>query len=229
MRCYTYYMPVGLYDDESQRRLIDVWARSWEKHGWEPIVLNEGDARQHPMWERFNQRVSSLPSEYGPLYDRACFIRWLAMAAQEAGTHGGGIMLDYDVINYGLSPREPDPNKMVVFCEHPPIPVDLGAVLGTREHYQKMCEIIANWTPDKNDWNDSSTYHGYHCSDLSLLVRMFEHKNFPKPEWLQKECGVQGRFPRESFKTAPLVHYGFDMKHAGFWPKYQWIEKLRRF
>jgi hypothetical protein len=181
------------------------------------------------MWERFNQRVSSLPSEYGPLYDRACFIRWLAMAAQEAGTHGGGIMLDYDVINYGLSPREPDPNKMVVFCEHPPIPVDLGAVLGTREHYQKMCEIIANWTPDKNDWNDSSTYHGYHCSDLSLLVRMFEHKNFPKPEWLQKECGVQGRFPRESFKTAPLVHYGFDMKHAGFWPKYQWIEKLRRF
>ena len=229
MRCYCYYMPVGLYDEESQRKLIDVWERSWRKSGYEPIVLNEGDAKQHPMYDKFNENVSKLPSEYGPNYDRACFMRWLAMAAQTDGKYGGGLMLDYDVISYGFPVIEPDPDKMKIYCEHPPVPIDMGAVLGTREQYEAMASIYANWTPDQGDWNKSKTYNGYHCSDLSLLVRMFEHKNYPKPPWLVKEFGYSGRFPRPSYKTAQIVHYGYDMKLAGHWPKWQHIERLRPF
>ena len=218
-------MPVGLYDEDSQRKLIDVWERSWRKSGYEPIVLNEGDAKQHPMYDRFNENVSKLPSEYGPNYDRACFMRWLAMAAQP----DGGLMLDYDVISYGFPLLTPDPKTMQIFCEEPPVPIDMGAVLGTKQHYEDMSHIFANWTPDRGDWNDSSTYHGYHCSDLSLLVRMFEHQNYPRPSWIQKTFGYSGRFPRPSYKTARAVHYGYDMKLAGHWPKWAHIERLRPF
>lgn len=227
-RCYCYYEPVGMYDDHSQRALIDVWARSWRKQGWDPIVLNPGDAMQHPMWERFEANVSKLPSEYGPLYDKACFRRWLAMAAQTSGKHGGGLLLDYDVINYRMTPFEPEPDKMVLFCETRQS-ICMGCVMGTQAHYEFMSNLMANWKVGPEDWNDSTTYRGYHCSDLSMLVRMFDGKNWPKPEWLVKEPGVQGFFPRETFRTAPVVHYGFEMKAAGFFPKYQHIERLRPF
>jgi hypothetical protein len=229
MRCYCYYENVNLYSEESQRKLIDVWKRSWEKQGWEPIVLNPGDAMQHPLWTEFDEKISKLPSEYGPLYDRSCFRRWASMAAQTSGKYGGGLMLDYDCIAYNFPIREPDPNKMILFCEAKPIPTDMGIVLGTAEQFQAMCKIFMNHILDKDDWNDSSTYHGYHVSDLSLLVRMLDKKNLPKPDWLVRENGVQGRFPRESYKTAPIVHFGYDTILAGYSPKWQHIEKLRPF
>jgi hypothetical protein len=227
MRVYTYYMPIGLYDEYSQRKLIEVWARSWSKFGWEPIVLNEGDAQQHPWYWDYKAHVWNLPTEYGHDYEGSCFLRWLAMAAQ-ATDGGGGMMTDYDVINYGLSPMPPDPNKMKIFCEPPPIPVDMGAVLGTKKHYEEICKIHMGWKPHPiHDWNNSAKL--LHCSDLSLMVRMFENGNFPKPEWLVKTFGYSGRFPRPSYKTARLVHYGYDMKLAGHWPKWTWIERLRPF
>lgn len=228
MRCYCYYTPVGLYDDESQRNLIDVWSRSWRKSGYEPIVLNEGDAMQHPLYNRFNENISKLPSEYGPLYDRACFMRWLAMAWQADGNYGGGLLLDYDVISYGFPIMEPNPDKMKIFCEwgHP---VYMGTVLGTRDHYEKMAENFANWVPDSGDWVDSKTYHGFHCSDLSLLVRMFEVKNYPKPPWLEKAFGFSGLYPRPSARTAKSVHYGYEFILDGHNPKWKYIEQIRSF
>lgn len=226
MRVYTYYTPISLYPDDSQTKLIEVWARSWRKQGWEPIVLNEGDAMLHPLYSEFKQHISKLPTEYGHEYEGACFLRWLAMAAQETDG-GGGMLTDYDYINYGFSPRAPGLLKMQIFCEPPPIEVTMGLVLAPRMAYEEFCKIVLSWKPSQADWNPNAKL--YHCSDLSLLVRMFEHKNFVKPDWMEKVHGFSGLFPRESYKTAPLVHYGYEMKHAGLWPKYKHIEKLRPF
>lgn len=229
MRAYCYYEPVGLYDYESQQQLIDVWARSWRKSGYEPIVLNEGDAKQHPLYDKFNANVSRLPSEYGPLYDRACFMRWLAMAWQADGKYGGGLLLDYDVISYGCPVMEPDPNKMKIFCEPPPSRIYMGAVLGTKQHYEAVATLFANWKPGEGDMVNSKTYHGLHCSDLSILVRMFETKDYPKPAWLVKEFGYCGLYPREASKTSRMVHYGYEFIRDGFGPKWKHIERHRPF
>jgi len=233
MRVYTYYTPTPLYSEDSQRRLIDVWSRSWSRLGWEPIVLNEGDAMLHPQYERFKKYVWNLPTEYGHEYEGACFLRWLAMASQETDG-GGGVMTDYDVINYKFTPkpdRVMDADKMYFLCDYEPFnTISMGVVAGARHHYEWFCNLFMNWVPHpQHDWNKKAKL--FHCSDLSMLVRMFESRTHEKPEWATKVSNVQAIFEpsREHWKTAPLVHYGFQMHHAGYWPKADWIEKLRPF
>lgn len=230
MRVYTYYTPIGLYDRDSQERLIDIWARSWSKAGWEPIVLNEGDAMLSPHYDEFRKAVWKLPTEYGHEYETTCFLRWLAMSAQETGG-GGGTMTDYDVINYGFPPIAPIKDEMLFFCDYAPHDtISLGVVTGTRAHYSYFCDLFLNWVPHpQHDWNPKAKL--LHCSDLSMLVRMFENKTHYKPEWAKKVSNVQAIYMKEhdDWKTAPLVHYGYNMKRSGHWPKWAWIEKMRPF
>jgi len=222
MRAYTYYVNVpGLWSDESQRALIDVWQRSWRKAGWEPVVLTEDDARKHPRFDFFNEHFRSLPSEYGVDYTTACFMRWLAVAQA-----GGGLLLDYDVINYGFEPQAVEPGVMKIFCDEPPVGVFMGMVLGSAQHFLDMSELFAAGRPDSHDYNYSAQM--MHCDDLSFLKRMFETQTRPKPEWLIRVPGC-ALFDYRSWQTAKVVHYGFAMKGLGFWPKHEWIERLRKF
>lgn len=231
---FTYFMPVpGLYDINSQYKLIDVWRRSWKKAGWNPIVLDESTTRRHPRYEFFKSRYWALPTEYGHDYCGACFFRWLAVAVA-----GGGMLADYDVINYGFEPRKPG-DKMRLYCEPLPRPVFMGAVLGTAQQFETMAQIFADWGPDEFDWNkNAKPAPMMHCDDLSMLIRMFISGTYPKPEWFVRDtgCGLfshptSGRpdWPSEAWRTTKLVHYGYRMKAAGFWPKHKHIEKLRPF
>lgn len=227
MRVYTYYTPIPLYSEDSQRRLIDVWARSWSKQGWEPIVLHEGDAKLHPNYTKFRRHVWNLPTEYGHEYEGACFLRWIAMAAQETDG-GGGVLTDYDVINYGWKPRPVNPEEMY-FLSDQENRISMGVVIGARKHYEYFCNVFANWVPDTHDWNRNAGL--FHCSDLSMAVRMFEEGTWKKPSWAKKMGKIQALFGHkpEAWRTSLLVHYGYDMFHAGHWPKCDWIEKLRPF
>lgn len=229
MRVYCYYVPIPLYTEESQRKLIDVWARSWSKQGWEPIVLNEGDAKLHPNYSKFKRHVWNLPTEYGHEYEGQCFLRWLAMAAQETDG-GGGVLTDFDVINYGLKPAPVNPEEMYFLCDYEPHnTISMGVVIGAREHYEFFCRLFADWVPDKHDWNSHAGL--FHCSDLSMVTRMFEDKTWKKPAWATKVSNVQAIFDvsRSQWNTAPLVHFGYNMFHAGYWPKHEHIERLRPF
>lgn len=222
MNVYTYYMPVPeLYDEGSQRALIDVWARSWRKQGWNPIVMDETWVFKHPRYREFKKKFFELPTEYGHNYEGACFMRWAAVSAA-----GGGMMTDYDVINYGFPPQAPDPTKMKIFADNPPEEIFLGMVLAPVSLFEGMCQLFASWEVCQNDWNASAKL--FHCSDLSLLHRMYLRKDYPVPGWLERVPGC-GLYTRPSWKTAPAVHYGYEMKHAGHWPKHAWIEKLRPF
>lgn len=216
---YTYYMPIPeLYDEDSQRRLIEIWARSWQKQGWNPVVLDETHARAHPRYDFFREHFWALPTTYGHEYCGACFMRWLAVSAM-----GGGMLTDFDVINYSFAPREADPAKMIIFCDSPSI--FMGAVLGSQQHFLDFSELFAAWKPDEHDFNHSAGQH--HCDDLSLLLRM-ECGTYPKPPWFAKAPGCS-LWDNLSFRTAPLVHYGYELKARGYFPKWQWVEKLRPF
>lgn len=221
-KVFTYYAPVpGLWSEDSQMALIDIWRRSWKKAGWTPVVLTENDARQHPRFDFFKEHFWALPTEYGHDYCGACFLRWLAVAQ-----FGGGMLTDYDVINYGWEPREVNPAEMQIFCDSPPESIFMGAVLGCAQHFLDMSELFAAWRPDEHDFNRTAGMH--HCDDLSMLVRMFQSGVTPKPPWLVKKPGC-ALFDYLSWRTSKLVHYGYAMRGAGYWPKHEWIEKLRPF
>lgn len=227
----TYYVDVpGLWPADTQLALLDVWKRSWEKAGWKATVLTEADAKTHPRFDFFNEHFRTKPSEYGVDYTTACFMRWLATSHFSFGAaNGGPVMLtDYDVINYGLEPWDFDITKMEIYCDDPPAGVFCGAIAGTGQNFLDMAEIFAAAKP--HPVYDFVTHSGgfLHQDDLSLLKRMFETKTLMKPEWFVRKHGC-ALFDYSSWRTSKLVHYGFAMKAAGYWPKHEHIEKLRPF
>ena len=221
----TYYENVpGLWSNESQQALISIWRQSWEKYGWKATVLTENDVRTHPRFDFFNEHFRAKPTEYGVDYTTACFMRWLA-AAHYAGPRSGHIMLtDYDVINHGFEPQQIDPYKLMILCDEPPASVFMGAVIGPAQNFLDMAELFASWGPDELDFNHHANC--YHQDDLTMLVRMFESKTRPKPEWFIKVPGC-ALFDYSSWRTSKLVHYGFEMKARKFWPKCDFVGKIR--
>lgn len=71
-------------------------------NGWNPVVLDVGVASKHKDWVAFNAgRIHGLPTRNPAAYERACWRRWLAFDVV-----GGGVMVDYDVMNVSLKPDD---------------------------------------------------------------------------------------------------------------------------
>lgn len=223
--CYYVQVP-GLWSDDSQRALIELWRKSWRKYGWTATVLTEADVRTHPRFDFFNEHFRAKPTEYGVEYTTAAFMRWLAAAHYAAPRSGWVFLSDYDVMNHGLEPVEVEEGKMKVHCDEPPASVFMGAVLGCAQHFLDIAELFAAWAPDELDFNYRANC--FHQDDLSMLARMFETKTRPKPEWFVKVPGC-ALFDYSSWRTSKLVHYAYAMKQLGYWPKCDFVGKLRAF
>jgi len=215
-------MPVKeLWDESSQWELIKLWEKSWQAQGWETCILQEHHAREHPRFYFFNEMFRSKVSAFGEEFNTACFMRWFA-AYVVGSTENKPLMLcDYDVCNYYFPPREPKSGKMEIICDGPKI--FLGTVLGTPQHFLDMAELFAAHVLDEHDW--SLIYNQVHTDDLRLVERMFDGTK-EKPEWLVRSPGC-ALFPAPGWKTAPMTHYAYAMRAAGFWPKYKFIPDLR--
>jgi len=57
------------------------------------------DAERHPLYQELNARIQKLGMCTNPVFQRLCFVRWLAYAAD-----GGGWMSDYDVLPMDFYP-----------------------------------------------------------------------------------------------------------------------------
>lgn len=96
---YTYYEQDNILDDRSW--WVDVWAETWARFGWIPVLLTEKDARKHPEFGKFFAHVVQLPTVNPARYELNCYLRWLAFDI--AGKKNGiGATSDADVLNYGL-------------------------------------------------------------------------------------------------------------------------------
>jgi hypothetical protein len=226
MNVYTYYTllegPPGLWGDHDQRQLIEVWKRSWQKQGWNPVVMDESWCQRHPRYKEFKEKFTTLPTEYGHQYESACFLRYVAMAT----IPGGGLLTDYDVMAYDFETRAPDPGVMRFYGKRDCL-VNTGCCLAPRELYEGLCQLYFTWVPDQRDWNPNAKPPQYHCSDVSYIVQCWDGSR-EKPAWMQakQNCPV---WPNPGWETSPLVHYGYELRAAGHWPKWQHIEKLRPF
>jgi hypothetical protein len=181
-------------------------------------MINEDDAARHPRYEEFKKKFWSFPTIYGHEYVVGCFMRWVAMAVL-----GGGIMVDYDVMNYGFKPQEFQSEKLTIISDTE-IPVTyLGVVQGPAHLFDAMSEVFFAWEPDKRDWKAEA--NALHCDDNSFVVQFLNSHTRECPPWLAVKDGCT-RFPKI---TGQLVHYGYEMRAAGYWPKCDFVEQVRPF
>lgn len=148
---YTYYEEIPQINNDPRRKstqqeLIDICKTSWEKNGWQLRVLGHKDAQLHTMYEEYDNIIGSLPSVNPKPYDYHCYMRWLAMATV------GGLMIDYDVINIGITPEtlevviaDAEPSKLTVLQWHTPC-----TVYGSPEQYLSICHHFMRLKDDKD-------------------------------------------------------------------------------
>jgi len=101
-RVYTYFEDLpGIFAGE--RELLDLCRQSWEQHGWDFHVLTRQDAEKHSQFKAIQDNdhlVTGARNKAAADWERCSYYRWLALA--EAPHPGPGLLIDYDMINYGL-------------------------------------------------------------------------------------------------------------------------------
>jgi len=197
---YTYHD--GIYEGgrpdtdlrqaDEQYEMISHWKRSWAKRGWNPKVLTQADARRHPMFQPITERLKQLPTVNSSAYELACYHRWLAVAVM-----GGGFMSDYDVVNFGFEPREPQSDLTIYESHFSRDEVTPSCVSGTAYGFMSAVTAFAACDPK----HVTSDYNGKpHTSDMIVLQKL-------RDTGLYVIAPIVRSYGNHGWDTAPLVHY----------------------
>lgn len=201
MKIHTYYEFVP--EIPNGNKLIDFWKSSWEKAGWEPIVLDRSHAEQHPNYSEYLEKYKQLPSANPPGYELACYLRWLAMA-----TVGGGWMSDADVIPYGFKPNT-YPDILTTWANDFNIPC---LVSGSSEQYTAAAKVFADWNKELYLENGIP-----HVSDQNILAKVDKFYN---------NIAICSQYGNIGWDNFPVVHYPNDAM-GGKQPREKYIPLLR--
>lgn len=103
-RIYSYYESIAQTNQAEEFACANFWKHSWEKNGWETIMLNKSHAQGSSLYNKLQQKlikeVMSIPAE---LQSRIPWImaRFTRLCALHAA--GGGWISDYDVLNINMT------------------------------------------------------------------------------------------------------------------------------
>lgn len=215
MRVHTYYSECPGISAFDSLKLINLWRERWASAGFDPFVLSEYHARQHPYFEEFNKGLDKLPTQNSREYEVACYHRWLALAQV-----GGGLCGDYDVFPRGQLPNGfidwlADQQSHLVllqqncvcpclFYASAPIALRVCQEFVTREF--KMHEI--NGKP--------------HMSDQYALEQIVQAGT----DWIQqKDCTMLWTEP--GWETRPFVHFANRIAQTtGKSPRWKFVNEI---
>jgi len=185
----TYYEKLEGRNHAEQEWLLGTWADSWRKHGWHPVVINRALAEQHPYYQMFLKAYTDLPSVNGKDYELACYLRHVAMVQS-----GGGLLVDYDVINVGFTPDMlPHTNQKypAIMADKNPCPC---GVYGSAEEYDKLCSFMA-----KQGKEAIVTEGGrLHTSDQHFVQHFAAHFYSYEIIW---------QYGQKGWENAKLIHF----------------------
>lgn len=212
LKAFTYYQPLNELPPSNETRLILLWLKNWTAQDWDARVINEWSAMRHPAYNEFVPAYDALPTINPKGYDRACYLRWLAVA-QELEPGELGLMVDYDVMNYGLDLRDGVDMDKVNILEARGCPC---AVLATAENFTLQAERFSLYTPDEKDMIPG---HGPHTSDMCILNRDLSHIQLL--DWTLA-------FADEGWESKPLTHFpNAAMTPRGRTPRWEHVPQLR--
>lgn len=104
---YAYYESLQEFPQNEEFACSNVWKTSWEKQGWNCVMLNGSHAKNSNFYFKLAKKLVELSGTLGPNahYSKisARYRRWCALHAA-----GGGWMSDYDVVNVRFTAEEAD-------------------------------------------------------------------------------------------------------------------------
>jgi hypothetical protein len=182
---YTYYENIkDINRSYTQEELINICSKSWKKNGWRLVILNYDVAKSHDFYSSYSEIIKQLPSVNPGTYDYHCYMRWLAMSKI-----GGGIMIDYDVVNLSLTDDSIFKQKTITaFQGHVPC-----VVSGSAEQYLDVCKTFCQLKD--NEKCLLSLDNKIHTSDMIMIAHGFKKNQFNKLNYVAD-------YPQ----IAPLVH-----------------------
>ena len=172
MNVYTYYDNINF---PGQDRLVELWKISWQRRGFNPIVLNKTHAKKSPY---YNDYVNSLKEIHKKVmgkemkpYGLTCWLRWLAYS-----TFSEEIMMtcDYDVINGGVDIIEYEykygRDKINLLSNACPC-----LVIGSSSQFKELCkmfvEISLSNLANIQKHAKENKYRFYHDQEFFLANR----------------------------------------------------------
>mmetsp|Transcript_14271 Transcript_14271/g.23632 ORF Transcript_14271/g.23632 Transcript_14271/m.23632 type:complete len:427 (-) Transcript_14271:259-1539(-) len=156
---YTFYAAIegnkgtGM-SDEADQKLLQVWKEEWTRYGWDPRIIGLETAQQHPDFAHLDGMLAGLQMK---VYDRYCFLRYLAM-----NVVSGGWMSDYDTFPlHPFNSSLPNEGRLTVheYSKNGGVP-DL--VSGSAEEFNRMgVLLIENAYKHRSEpfWSDMFALH----------------------------------------------------------------------
>lgn len=209
----------GKITEENDRQILKAWEEAWSSLGYIPKILTMEDARRNPEFEVYSRTLdSSVALGSNVNYDKACFLRWIAMS-----TTDGGMFSDFDVIPL-TSPHPEDlvsPERFTLYQGKVP-----SLMRGTKEQWNTITqEILKEALDEKNK-------EILHYSDMFGLRDLINNPNkrhlldVRRPHTvvlgsslLEKEW--KGCYGLAKFRAVHFQHYSEQIKHP-------WVDELLR-
>jgi len=180
MKIYTYYEDINFQD---QDRLLALWKASWERQGFEAIILNRLDAESHPYYNVFVSELERLHIEVmqKPLskYGLSCYLRWLSYASQSEEKF---YVSDYDVINNKFLIQEPDDQLHFIDGDCPCI------ASGTPKQFEQLCYSFVEITKERLESIKGNVTPHYH--DQEFLRQNMIPRLLPEAEKYLKKYNI---------------------------------------
>lgn len=217
MKIYTYYVQVPELNSFDELKLLSLWRRRWFEAGFEPETLGEYQAQQHSMFAKYDQAITQLPSCNPSSYERACWLRWLALAQV-----GGGFMSDYDVFPYpdgdgqpgiGMSSQSKVKDKVVMLQERAP-----SLCWADQAACERLCMEFSTLKYGNRPQDGKP-----HFSDQYAIEDLVGAKT----DWIELRNEVKG-YMDEGWENALFVHYSTaSMARRNNLPRWRHIPGLR--
>jgi hypothetical protein len=203
MNVYAFYEPINepWIDQNDQKILIDLWKKSWNYYGWNPVIITLDDAKKHALYEDFYKKIEQFPTVCPKIYDMYCFLRWLSFA------NYGGWMSAVSVMNHGFTPV--DYNEQIVTAHGNRLIVPTTAIHITKNKIQLILDIIMKYEVTPTDTILVNGVDTPHISDMIIL-----NKNFKLSSLIDKMMNISSMYsPNENWQNSLIVHYPVPTIH----------------
>lgn len=217
---YFNLIPDFKFSSESEE-LIDIWKKSWQKYGWNTILLNEPHAKRNPLFgeldldnpdANFYKTINSSIWRY----HRSCYCRLLAYC-QYVRENGATLYADYDVINYGFTT-----DVLKITQENSYFYHDRCAVYLASEGLNQIESAILNF--NNNEFREDDTIGS--SNDMNIVNKYTNCFNFQKDQ--NNQSYVSSIQPDLSNQT-PLIHYDGGCYRRGFDRKISRLEIIQKY